>query len=296
MIWLLVAAGLVMAGDATYDAVIHARHDRWEKTIERDATGLREGYADFTAGTGRVALLMVHGFGAGPLTWGRMAPELAGHGFTCRAMRLPGFGRPIDEYAQATRQQWLDAIHGEVLRLRADHDAVWLAGHSMGGTLCLLEALEHPGDVDGLILLAPLVEVNGQRSPLLSPRAWFEITDRLAVFTDLTEMAFDVDINDPEVRARVVRDQFVPRSIYRQLFALTDSVKGRASGLRVPVFLAYADADLVADPLAARRYIEAAVNAPRSEIMEQRNAGHVVTWDRGWEDTCEEIRTFIDHP
>lgn len=292
-----VVVATVGAADFAYARVIHARHDRWEKSVvRRNTDGLRAGYEDFSCGTGRVALLMVHGFGAGPLTWGRMAPELAKRGFTCHAMRLPGFGRPMEEYSKATRQQWRAAIRDEIAALRRDHDRVWIAGHSMGGTLATLEALERPGEIDGLVLLAPLFEVAKDRSPVLSPRAWFEITDRVVIFTDITEMAFPVDVNDPEVKARVIRDDFVPRTIYRQLFALTDEARGRGKELRVPVILAYAEGDLVADPQAARSFIEAATNAPRSDILCQTNSGHVVTWDYGWEQTVEKVAAFIEHP
>lgn len=296
MMVLLVIAGLLVAADATYDGIVHARHDRWEKNVvKRHEDGLRVGYEEFTAGTGRVALLLVHGFAAGPVTWGRMAPALAAQGFTCRAILLPGFGRPMEEYAKATRRQWSAAVHDEVARLRAGHDEVWIVGHSMGGTLSTLEALDHPEEVDGLILLAPLFEVSSRRSPVLPARTWFALTERISVFTDITEMAFPVDAHDPDVRANVVRDDFVPRSIYRELFSLTDQVRNREKELRLPVFLAYAEDDLVADPEAARRYVGAATNAARNEITVQTNAGHVVTWDYGWERTVEEICTFINH-
>jgi pimeloyl-ACP methyl ester carboxylesterase len=204
-------------------------------------------------------------------------------------MRLPGFGRPMDEYARATREQWQTAIRDELADLRKDHASVWLVGHSMGGALATQEALEHPDAIAGLILLAPLFEVNAKRSPLLKPRSWFALTDRLCVFTDMTEMAFDVDLHDASLRDAVVRDRFVPRSLYGELFALTDSIAGRAAELRVPVLLAYAPDDLVTDPGAAQRYLAAATNAPLRVCMAQTRAGHVVTWDFGWEQLVERI-------
>jgi carboxylesterase len=298
MLWILFAVAAAIGGtDFTYDRVVHFRHDRWEKNVvKRNADGLRIGYEEFSCGTGRVALLMIHGFGAGPVTYGRMAPEFAKRGFACEAMILPGFGRPMSEYKKATRTQWNAAIHDEVLKLRENHDQVWVVGHSMGGTLALVEALDHPHDVDGLVLLAPLIEVNPKRSPVFSPRAWFEITDKIVFFTDMTEMAFPVDVHDPEVKASVIRDEFVPRRIYRELFSLTDTVRNRGKELRVPVFLAYAKDDLAADPQAARKYAGSATNAPRNEISCQTNSGHVVTWDYGWEQTVEAVSTFINHP
>lgn len=289
---ILSTAALLGAADFGYDRVIHFRHDRWERTIERDDTGLRKGYEDFTIGTGDTALLMVHGFAAGPITWGRMAPAFAERGYTCRALRLRGFGRPMDEYRAAQAKDWRAEIQAEVDHLRATHRKVWLVGHSMGGALAMLEAMDRPEAVDGVVLLAPLVEVSSRRSPLFKARTWFNIVERISFFTDLTEMAFPVDIHDPVVGANVIRDQFVPRSIYRQLFALTDALAGHADRFKAPVFLAYAPADLVTDADAAMRFVDASA-APRKQIFRADRSGHVVPWDLDWETLVDSIDQFI---
>lgn len=287
---------LVGAADFTYDRVVHARHDKWEaNVVKRHADGTRVGYEEFSCGTGRVALLMVHGFAAGPITFGRMAPALAERGFACHAILLPGYGRPIGEYEKATRDQWRAAIREKISELHAKHDAVWLVGHSMGGTLSALEALDRRSQADGLVLLAPLFEVCDRRSPVLSPRALHAIT-RVAVFTDLTQLAFPLDAKDPELRANAIRDDFVPRSIYNQLFALTDEVEGRGPELKLPVLLVTAPDDLVASPAAAREWVAAATNAPRRTLLEQTTSGHVVTWDHGWDKTAAAIADFIHPP
>lgn len=289
---LLAVLATLGVADFSYDRVVHFRNDRWEKTIKRDATGLREGYEPFEMGKGDTALLMIHGFGAGPLTFGRMAPVLAARGYTCHALLLPGFGMPNATYSKATAARWRAAIRSEVAMLRMTHKQVWLVGHSMGGTLATVEALDHPGDIDGLVLLAPLIEVSSKRSPIFTARTWFRIADHAAIFTDLTEMAFPVDVHDPVVRTNVVRDQFVPRSIYRQMFSLTDAARGRAGELTLPVFLAYAPQDKVADADAAVNYVGKAKSS-RKVIFCSQDSGHVITWDLGWEKCVDAIDRFI---
>ena len=44
------------------------------------------------------------------------------------------------------------------LKLRAEHDQVFLAGLSMGGTLCLALAEEHGRDVAGLMVVNPAMD------------------------------------------------------------------------------------------------------------------------------------------
>ncbi len=289
---LLAVLATLGVADFSYDRVIHFRNDRWEKTIKRDASGLREGYEDFSVGKGDTALLMIHGFGAGPLTFGRMAPEFAKRGYACRAMLLPGFGMPNAVYSKATAALWRAAIRSEVAMLRKTHRQVWLVGHSMGGTLATVEALDRPGDIDGLILLAPLIEVSSKRSPVFKARTWFQIVDHAAIFTDLTEMAFPVDVHDAVVLQHVVRDQFVPRSIYRQMFSLTDAARGRAGELHMPVLLAYAPQDKVADADAAVNFVRESKSA-RKVIFCAQDSGHVITWDLGWEKCVDAVDRFI---
>jgi pimeloyl-ACP methyl ester carboxylesterase len=89
----------------------------WEARAQRGPDGLRRGYEPFSIGTGATAALLIHGFGSSPSVFARLAPTLAQRGFTCRVMRLPGFGEPLSEYARVTAADWRAAVHAEVLAL-----------------------------------------------------------------------------------------------------------------------------------------------------------------------------------
>src|SRR5687768_5379807 len=96
---ILVFVGVWLLGDFLYSRIIAWRVARWETTIERHPNGVRVGCEDFTVGSGETALLLVHGINDSPAMWRKMAPRLAEQGFTCRAMRLPGFAMPLKDYA-----------------------------------------------------------------------------------------------------------------------------------------------------------------------------------------------------
>src|SRR5690606_36206522 len=97
MMLTLTGAGLTWrAGDYLYYHVVSRRLAEWERGVVRDADGVREGCREFTMGNGsRQAILMVHGFNDSPRAYQKTASMLAVRGFTCRAMRLAGFGIPI---------------------------------------------------------------------------------------------------------------------------------------------------------------------------------------------------------
>jgi pimeloyl-ACP methyl ester carboxylesterase len=99
-------------------------------------------------GSGR-PLLLIHGFGASTFTWRHIAPELA-RDHRVIAVDLKGFGRsdkPFDERYSVSDQAEL------LMELIEDRDLrdLTLVGHSYGGGIALLLALEAEGRLKGRI-------------------------------------------------------------------------------------------------------------------------------------------------
>ncbi len=292
MIGVVVLVVGIIAGDIVYWQVTQRRLAKWEQGIERDSDGVRRGCRDFAVGDGDVALLLVHGFGDSPAIYSRMARALADRGFFCRAMRLPGFAKPMSEYAKTSMEQWVKAVEGELAELRRTHDRVWIVGHSLGGALSIHCALNRPDAVDGVILLAPLIKVSSRRSPALTPRTWHRIGGTLLTFTDVLENRFPLDVHDPTCKAADMRDRFVPRAVYEGLFRLIDANRGRASELCMPMQILLAGDDLIVDGEAAHAFWNE-LGSTRKQIHTFANAGHAFPIDTGWEKAVESMIDFI---
>ncbi|MFE5287099.1 alpha/beta fold hydrolase [Nocardia sp. NPDC056611] len=103
------------------------------------------------------ALVLLHGSGAGVSGWanfGENLPVLAQH-FRCLILDQPGFGesgRP-EVYERNYLRIAADAVIGLLDELGLEQAHV--LGNSMGGTVATLLALEHPGRVDRVVLMAP---------------------------------------------------------------------------------------------------------------------------------------------
>lgn len=103
------------------------------------------------------ALVLLHGSGAGVSGWanfGANLPVLARH-FRCLILDQPGFGasgRP-EVYERNYLRIAADAVIGllDELGIEKAH----LVGNSMGGAVATMLALENPGRVDRLVLMAP---------------------------------------------------------------------------------------------------------------------------------------------
>lgn len=274
--WLLLAAACWLAANLLFAGMIEGRRRRWERGVRRGADGVLSDATPFSVGGGGVAVLLVHGFADTPAVFRRLADALSAHGLLCRAMRLPGAGAPLAVAARQTTDTWLAALRAEVAALREDHREVWLLGHSMGGSLALLAQLDAPGTADGLILLAPLIEVSAARAPFLPPRCWFRVTRAILPLARVMESAFPLNVlTRGGARIGYTRDRYIPLATYRGLFALVDRLRGRGSELHAPFFAVLVEGDRIVDAPAARAWL-AACPATRRRIETLDGCGHAL--------------------
>jgi carboxylesterase len=289
---ILVLASLVLTGDPLYGFTVRLRHAQWERGIERDADGVRRGCRPFEVGSGTAALLLIHGFGDSPLVFRPLADRLAENGYLARAMRLPGFGEPMEQYRKADLDAWAAAVDEELSALRQHHAEVWMVGHSTGAAIALLQQIEGPSRADGLILLAPLVQVADDRSPLLPARTWFEVLRSHLRQTRYVENPFPRDIRDPEAGRNLPDDRFVPISIYTELFALIDRIENGASTIQVPVLMGLSPHDQVIDTAAAAAYFDD-LASPRKRQVQFSESGHMMMIDSDRERVADAVHAFI---
>jgi carboxylesterase len=221
-----------------------------------------------------------------------MAPALASMGYTCRAMCLPGYGMAPEEFAKVNRERWIAAIDREVKALAKDADQVWILGHSMGASLAVDYLLDHPDAAQGVVLLAPLIQVSNARSPIIPPRAFYEIGRHVFGPRDLLESVFPEDFRTNEPVSQAARVQFTPFAVYEQAFALMDHIGHRAPEIRAPMLMVLAGHDKVVDSRAAERYF-GQVASEKKELMVAEDAAHVVPLDSGWQDVVQHVDAFV---
>lgn len=105
----------------------------------------------------RIGVLLSHGFTGQPSSMKPWARALADRGYAVEVPRLPGHGTTWQDLNTHRWSDWYGEIDRAFTSLRAECDAVVLAGLSMGGALVLKLAADRPDEIAGLIVVNPAV-------------------------------------------------------------------------------------------------------------------------------------------
>lgn len=247
-----------------------------------------EGAEAVYASQGRLPLpplVFVHGWGASHKVWRNTFSAFSPR-YRCLAPDLPGFGlseKPRRDYSVPALTAWLGHFL-DALRL----DRVTLAGHSAGGTIALLFALENPGRVERLAVSNLVVQgptafprkLRFRTAPGVRAVLWALARlrgVRRSLVRDFTyARPLDGDIADDLLRAG-----------YGAAMGLLDSLKvtdlaSRSGTLAVPTLAIGTDRDAVVLP----GHHELVAGARRETI---RETGHIPMLERP-----EEFNRLLD--
>jgi pimeloyl-ACP methyl ester carboxylesterase len=159
MIWAVVAlcaAALCIfalaANAGAYERRAEARWPAHGRFIESDGARLHMREAGPEAAP---RILLIHGASSNLLElWGPLADELATE-FRVVAYDRPGLGHSTRPRRAAHTLASQARLAARVLESAGDDAPVIVVGHSLGAGIALRLALDHPGRIEGLVLIAP---------------------------------------------------------------------------------------------------------------------------------------------
>ncbi len=103
-------------------------------------------------GKGEKVIIFIHGLGSYLPAWVKNIEGLKS-GYRCIAIDLPGYGKSSKQPHSGKMSYYASVVKEFAGELGLGK--VILAGHSMGGQIAMVAALNYPGMVEGLILIAP---------------------------------------------------------------------------------------------------------------------------------------------
>lgn len=290
---LVLIALVIVATVWAYNTVAETLARRWDAKQERDAdSGIILGAEPLDLGPedAKVAVLLVHGFIGAASNFGELPERLADAGYRVRAIRLPGHGTTPFELRETQPSDLLSAVLSELSDLRAEHDQVFIVGHSMGGTLSTLAAATEK--VDGLILAAPFFRVSYQWYYLLRPETATTLT-AWAVRWVYKGDGF-IRVNRPEAKDHILSYRWVPTEGTQA----ADQLAARArdpellKNITCPVLLLHSPDDFAASPRAAERAFQR-MAAEEKTLIWMEKSDHHLFWDYDREQTITAILDFI---
>ena len=247
----------------------------------------------------RATVAIVHGYAEHSARYEHVGQALAARGYAAYAYDQQGHGRSAGVRAHVARfSEYVADVATFVLLLRElqPEGPLFLLGHSMGGLVAALYAIDHQRDLAGLVLSAPFFE-SADRTPaalLTIAPIVSALAPRLAVAPfDSSGISRDPAVvraytSDPLVYTGRVRVRFG-----NELLKAAAGVLPRASQLALPLLVMQGDADRVASVAAAEAIFRGAASPDKTlrhypglyhEIFNEPERDAVIADLLGWLD------------
>jgi pimeloyl-ACP methyl ester carboxylesterase len=260
-------------------------------------------------GKGQV-ILFIHGLGGNISHWLKVMDELS-HSYKCIAVDLPGYGwseRQTETKGAAQLQLYADALC-EFLK-KKKIEKVILAGHSMGGQVAIITALQDK-NVIKLILVDPagletFTEKEAQVLIASTPASAFEKQDETVIRNNFKLNFFQQPADVEQlIQDRLSMKKCSGYNLYCETVSagvkgmLGHPVKDSLPNLKMPVLIIFGADDM----LIPNRYLHPALKTdelakqsamliPDCKLEMIKNAGHMVLFEKNKE-TSVLIKNFI---
>jgi pimeloyl-ACP methyl ester carboxylesterase len=243
-------------------------------------------------GAGRPVVL-IHGNPGSSQDWTRLFAPLAAH-YEVIAFDRPGHGRSQrPKLGDATVEVQARLLHDALKQLHVERPIV--VGHSWGGALALVYAINYPKEVAGVVLVAPAVYESQDLGSLVTNLPAVPILGDAvnSVFTPLfggsvvrseLKKAFSPDPVPPKYLQSVLSEWTKPDKVKAYSLddaSLNDSLKKfspRYSEIIVPVSILAGDSDLIVPEKDNAERLHQAL--PKSHLIVLPKTGHEIPFTR----------------
>lgn len=248
--------------------------------------GQQLGYVAHRHSDPRAALVYLHGIESHAGWFEAAADGLCQQGFDvyCLDRRGSGINRENRGFPSGHVDRWetlVSDIHAFIGPLRERYDRVFLMGLSWGGKLAPVYALEHPEDVEGLVLITPgiVAEVDvslGAKLGILFgstlwPRKYYKTPIEPEMFTRTPEYL-------EKLHADPLRLHCATARFFWESRALDKVLAKRIEENRLPILLFLAGRDRIIDNQAVLELLEEG-SQTRLEVVDYEDQTHSIQFD-----------------
>jgi acylglycerol lipase len=219
------------------------------------------------------------------------------HGYAAYAFDLRGHGRSGGRRVDIDRfDDFVDDLAAFVERVRAREPGkpIFVLGHSVGGAITALYAIERQPNVAGVILSAPAIAIDG---PAIQAAA-IRFTDAVAPNMPLLDPPDEGFSRSPEVVAGMHRDALVyqspgPVHTAAELLDCIHRVWSHPEQLRVPLLVLHGTADRLTSPAGSRDLVMRAGSADKT-LRLYPSFYHDLIPEPGGERVVSDVLSWLD--
>jgi carboxylesterase len=229
--------------------------------------------------TGRIGVVLSHGFTGTPGSMRPWAEHLAAAGYSVRLPLLPGHGGDWRLANKSKWPQWYAAVEAAFDELADRCDTVFAFGLSMGGTLVTRLAERHP-DVAGLVLVNPSYGTERKDAAFARYIAW-AVPSRPSIGGDIKKPG----VAEPAGDRTPIKAFVSLQNLWRVTLADLGSIQA-------PILMFRSRVDHVVEPMSGRLLMAGArATTVREVILE--DSYHVATLDNDAEQIFTGSVAFI---
>jgi len=220
----------------------------------------------------RAVLLFVHGLAEHSGRYLHVMQFFAERGFDCWAVdyrchgKSPGLRVHVDRF-----DEFLTDIEAarRLVRTEQPDSPFYLIGHSQGGLLVLRNTLDHPEDLDGIIVSSPFLGLHPDAAPSVPLQVVANIISTFSPKLMFSKVADPSYLSrDPRVAEAYLADPLVSTTVsarwFTQVQGAQADTRARAANLSVPALVMQSGEDRLVDPVTTRAW---AAEAP-TELVE----------------------------
>nr|WP_219914580.1 alpha/beta fold hydrolase [Thalassobacillus sp. CUG 92003] len=209
-----------------------------------------------------VGVLLIHGFTSTTQSVRPLGEAFAEAGYTVSAPRLEGHGTHYEDMEQTTYHDWVKTVESNLEWLEERCKVIFVAGLSMGGTLALYLAENHP-EVKGVITIN--AAINLPEMARLFEKGESQYIEGIGS-----------DINKPGVTELAYEK--TPVASLGELVKLMGKVNASLYEIHCPALVFVSDDDHVVPPENSKAIFES-VYSEHKELVHLENSYHVATLD-----------------
>ncbi|QTM98913.1 alpha/beta fold hydrolase [Sediminibacillus dalangtanensis] len=239
---------------------------------------MKDADAFYFAGN-EIGVLVIHGFTGTTQSMRYIGEQFAAEGFTVLGPRLEGHGTDPEDMEASTYQDWIDNVEAGLATLKEECSKLFVAGLSMGGTLTLYLAEQHP-------------EING----ILPINAAVDIPEMAENYRKLSQTdtrfvnGIGSDIKRPGVKELAYEK--TPVKSMGEIVTLTEMVKQNLSNITAPALIFSSNEDHVVPPENSKLIYDSVSSAEKT-LFPLEASYHVATLDNDKEVIANKAIQFI---